>query len=188
MSRILLALVLCLAGCASAPPERAYYLLRAELPGPLAAPDPGSLAGVGRVSVAPYLDRAGIVVQTGEHRVREARYHLWAEPLEQGIRVYLRDRVSSVLGRALNTAPGRADSWRYRIDVSIEEFHGKLDGDVRLVARWSLVDLADDAVLETQRFSRMSSQASDGYPGLLETLTSLLDELAESIAEALRRT
>ena len=184
---LILALVLGLAACASAPPERFYYLLRAQIDGDLAPADPKRLAGIGPVRIAPYLNQAGVMVQVEENRIREARYHLWAEPLDRSIRYYLEDRVASLLGRQLNPGPGATDSWRYRIDVSVEEFHGTMNGEVRLVARWSLVDLKRDSVLETQRFARKLDQMGDGYPGLVTTQIALLDELSAKLADALRQ-
>ncbi len=185
MTRAGLALALCLAACAGTPPEREYYLLRADVPQGLGAADGDRATGLGRVSVASYLDRAGIVLQVNEHRVREARYHLWAEPLSDGIWYYLRDGISSELGRALNTEPD-ADAWRYRVDVSVEEFHGSLNGEARLVARWTLRNVAEGAVIASERFARTRRQTADGYPGLVDTQIALLDELAQTIARALR--
>ena len=187
MTRISLLLVLFLIGCASTPTERSYYLLRAEAPGDLAPADPDALLGIARPSIAKYLNRAGIVIQVGEHQVREARYHLWAEPLDRGIRHYLSHRVSALLGRSLNTGPGTEDTWRYRIDVSVEEFHGTLNGEVRLVAYWSLRKLKNGTVIEAQYFRRTRQQTGDGYPALVDAQIELLDELAESIVQALRR-
>ena len=174
-----------LAGCAN-PPERAYYLLRAEVPAALAAPDPARLVGVAPVAVADYLDRSGIVVQVEPNRVREARYHLWAEPLTASIRSYLHDRLAADLGRSLGGGPGTASTWRYRIDVGVEVFHGTLGGVARLVALWSLRDLAEDRVVETRRFSRTRRQTADGYAGLVEAQIALLDELSRDIVRALR--
>ena len=185
MTRIGLVLSLFLAACASTPPERAYYLLRAEVPEELAVAAPDASIGMGHVLLAPYLDRTGIMVQVDEHRVREARYHLWAEPLDEGIWYYLHDQVSSRLNSALASGP-RADSWRYRVDVSVEEFHGTLNGAARLAARWSLYDLSSGAVIETRTFTRERRQTGDGYAALVETQTALLDELAETIARSLR--
>ena len=180
-----LVLVLCLAGCASTPPEQAHYLLRVEPPPDLRAADPLPV-GLGRISIPPYLDRAGLVVQTDEHSVREARYHLWAEPPDVGAWFYLRDRISSELGRALHPGPNLGNSVRYRVDIRINEFHGTLDGQARLVARWSVRDLEQDSVVESQRFSQARRQAGDGYPGLVNTEIELLGELAGTIAQTLR--
>jgi hypothetical protein len=178
-----LALAFVLVGCAgSPPPERSYYLLRAEVDGPLAPADPKAQIGLGRVAVAPYLDRAGVVVQISPHQVREARFHLWAEPLNRSIRFYLSDRLSGLLGRNLNAGHGSQPSWRYRIDVDIEELHGTLEGEARLVARWSLRDLQRGITPVTQRLARSRQQTGDGYADLVRTLTALLDELADEMA------
>ena len=187
MIRIGIVLALFLIGCASTPTERSYYLLRAEVPADLAPADPDALLGIARPSIAQYLNRTGIVVQVGEHQVREARYHLWAEPLDRGIRYYLSHRVSALLGRSLNTGPGTEDTWRYRIDVSVEEFHGTLNGEARLVANWSLRNLMNGAVIEAQYLRRTRQQTGDGYPALVDAQIALLEELAESIVQALRR-
>ena len=186
MKRITLVLVLfTLAGCASAPPERSYYLLRAEVSNDLAAAPPDSAAGLGLVQVAAYLDRAGVVVEVGENQVREARFHLWAEPLDRGIRIYLSDRIAAQLGYRLETGPGSVGPIRYRIDVSVEEFHGSLDGETKLVARWSVRDLEDDSLTLSRRFSKKSRQSGDGYASLVQSQLALLDDFAIEIAQGL---
>ena len=187
MKRNILVFALCLVGCAAGPlPERSYYLLRADPPQDLAPAPQEDAAGLGHVTIAAYLDRAGIVVQVGEHQVREARHHLWAEPLDRGVRSYLSDRIALRLGHALASESEDAGPVRYRIDVGLEQFHGSLNGETRLVARWSLRDLADDSLLQSQRFARTRPQSGDGYANLVKAQIALLDDLAEVIAEALR--
>jgi uncharacterized lipoprotein YmbA len=188
MIRLPIALVFAVAtiGCASDPPiETAQYLLRADAPADLSPADPARRIGIGRVSIAPYLDRAGVVMEVDANQVREARYHEWAEPLDRGIQLYLQERVAVSLGQALND--GTEDAWRYRIDLSVEEFHGRLDGEVRLIAQWSLRDLSNGRVVATQRFSRSRQQTSEGYPAMVAAQIELLDELAEAIARVLRQ-
>jgi len=180
MIRTRLVLLLALAGCAGPPPpEVSHYLLRAPVSGQAADADVGSALELGPIRVAPYLERAGVVVATGEHRVHEASFHLWAEPLGDGIHVYLRDRLSSLLAGQ----PGPA---RYRVDVSVEVFHGSLRGDVTLVARWALFDLAEGTEISAQRFSRTARQPGEGYPELVAAQMQLLDALADAIASRLR--
>ncbi len=180
-----LALALCLVACASAPPEAAHYLLRVVPPADLGSADPLPVA-LGRISLPPYLDRAGLVVQMDEHQLREARFHLWAESLDEGVWFYLRERISSELGRALHPGQDLGESVRYRVDIRINEFHGTLDGQAHLVARWSVRRVDKDSVVETQRFSQTRRQTGDGYPGLVSTEMELLDELAVTIARTLR--
>ena len=181
MKALPLALLLCVA-CATAAPEHAYYLLRAPTDGDGTPTPAAAVVGFGSVRVAPYLDRAGLVVQVDAHQVREARYHLWAEPLDQGIRLVLAERVRSRLGVELSPGPRGADTWRYRIDVSVDELHGTLDGEARLIAHWVLRDTADGTVVGTGRYQKAMPQEGDGYPGLVAVELALLDDLALRIA------
>ena len=180
-------------GCASkVPPERAYYLLRSA-PHEFSALEAGqSNAGldididIGKVGVPPYLDRMGLVVEVGTNEVREARYHLWAEPLHRGIHYYLEDRIAADLGQPLAAGPPSKDGWRYRIDVRVREFHGNVDGGVRLVASFTLTAVASGELLAEEQVSFAEQQPAEGYPGLVQAQISLLDRLSTSIAATLR--
>ena len=190
MSRIILAIALatlCWSGCGSPPPpERAYYLLRAEPPGELTAADPADQIGFAEVSVASYLDRGGIVVQVGERELREASLHLWAEPLYRGIHTFLETSVASKLGRELKSGSSRSSAWQVRVDVRIDVFHGSLGGDVDLAATWSAANPSDGTFIAGERVTATSQQAGEGYPSLVAAHASLLEQLADSIAAGLR--
>ena len=191
MIRTFVSLVLALAlgfalGCGGkVPPERAYYLLRGA-PNEFSAVDGGLEIGLGNVRVAPYLDRAGLIVEVGANEVREARFHLWAEPLQRGIHYYLEDRIAAELGRQLAPAPAAKNGWLYRVDVRVREFHGDLEGEVRLVASFSLIGVESGEVLVEEQVSFAERRPIEGYPGLVQAQMSLLDRLAASIAAALR--
>ena len=191
MIRIFVSLVVTLAlgsalGCGGkTPPERSYYLLRGA-PQEYSAADGRLDVGLGIVQVAPYLDRAGVMVEVDANAVREARFHLWAEPLQRGIHYYLEDRIAADLGHQLAPAPPAKNDWLYRVDVRIREFHGDLDGDVRLVASFSLVGIESGEILLEEQVSFAESRRIEGYPGLVQAQISLLDRLAASIADALR--
>jgi uncharacterized lipoprotein YmbA len=178
-------------GCASkVPPERAYYFLRSA-PHEFSTlatgqSDAGRGIGLGKVEVPPYLDRMGLVVEVGTNEVREARYHLWAEPLHRGIHYYLEDRIAADLGQPLAAAPPSKGGWRYRIDVRVREFHGTVDGAARLVASFTLTAVASGELLAEEQVSFAEQQPAEGYPGLVQAQISLLDRLSTSIATALR--
>jgi uncharacterized lipoprotein YmbA len=173
-------------GCAGdAPPERAYYLLRVA-PGEVPATDVVLGIGLGTVEVPPYLDRAGLALEVGPNEVREARYHLWAEPLHRGIHYYLEDRIAAALGQRLAPAAAAKNGWRYRVDVRVRRFHGDVEGDVRLDASFTLTEVATGEVLAEQHVSFSDHQPAKGYSGLVQAQISLLGRLATSIADALR--
>jgi len=168
-------------------PEPTYYLLRADSALQSGAQTAPVSMGLGRVSIADYLSQDGIVVSTGDGQVRAARQHLWAEPLDNSVRLYLRDAVATKLGQWVSSDLAERQSWQYRIDVRIDEWHGALSGGVRLVAEWTLLDVAADKTLLKRRFQSTGALAADGYDALVAEQTRLLDELAADIAANLPR-
>ena len=184
MSKAVLALLLSVLGCASSAPEPAYYLLRADERAPTPSA-PLAVIGLGHVTVAPYLERVGLVLRMDAIRVREAAHHLWAEPLDRGIWHYLGARLSAQLGGELGRDAAQRASWQRRVDVRIDELHGSLDGQTRLVAAWSIVDMASGDAIAEHRLVSARRQERDGYAGLVEAEMALLDELASEIARTL---
>ncbi len=143
-------------------------------------------AGIERVEVAPYLDRSGVVIGLGPHEVKEARFHLWAEPLQDGIHYYLEERISADLGYRIGgggSAGTRA--WQKRVSVAIREFHGQQSGEVRLVAGVTVTSAAGD-VLAAEEFAATVAQADAGYAALVASHVQLLDQLAAAITPLLR--
>jgi uncharacterized lipoprotein YmbA len=78
-------------------------------------------------------------------------------------------------------------SWQYRIDVRIDEWHGALTGEARIVAEWMLLDVTAGKILLTRRFERTGALTADGYEALVSEQTRLLDSLAADIAANLPR-
>ena len=187
---LLLALTLILtlvtAGCASSPPESKYFLLRTDIKTISPSAENAPAIGWGRVSVASYLDRAGIVVQVADNQVREAQYHLWAEPLNRGIWHYVGAQTSNELGYSLSVNEAQKSQWDSRVDLRVDEFHGTLDGRAHLVASWSVTDLKGQGKVKRYEFSQTQVQVSDGYASLVDAQIKLLDQLAKAIASSLR--
>jgi len=185
MRQVVVSIALAFAlGCATAPAQDVYYLLRATPDPPPPPADPDALVGMSRVSIASYLDRSGLVVGAAERRIEEARHHHWAEPLDEAISRFLEARISAALGRALSTDFERQPWWRWRIGVRIDELHGSESGEVRLVARWSIVDLQDRTATRDHSFARTTQQAQPGFDALVEAEIELLEQLAQAIAQS----
>ena len=123
--------------CAGTSPQQVEYLLGpgAAMPsGPIAVPE---RVGLGTVSIAPYLDQAGIVVETERGQVRAARFHTWAEPLEDGLRAYLRAEISRALGFDVYAFPS-AEAFDLVIDVHVERLHATMQGSATAVATYRI--------------------------------------------------
>jgi len=172
-------------GCASAPAERTHYLLRYDAP-PSAGETPRAVeVGLAPVSVAAYLAQPGVVVETGPNEVRPAQAHLWAEPLSDGLTLYLRAAIAAHLGAevgGLASGEGRTGS---RVEVFVEQLHGTMGGDALLVARFVLVSAGGGAPREF-RFARSLPLERAGYAALIDAEEQLVDQLAAAIAGALR--
>ena len=174
-----------LLGCSSSPPERHFYLLRGEATGSGTSPAPAEMVGIGRVTIAAYLDRAGVVVQTGSREIRPARYHEWGEPLDNGVRHYLRAELVDRLGYEVASDVIYRDAWDYRIDISIETLHGSLSNGAWINAGFVVSEVSGEKATVAGRVIEHERLTRDGYPGLVDAHTRLLDRLAAAIESAL---
>ncbi|MEM9255105.1 MAG: ABC-type transport auxiliary lipoprotein family protein [Pseudomonadota bacterium] len=174
-------LVALLAACASTPPTSSYYLLRSDAPVDSRALHPDMQFGLSSVDIAPYLDQPGLVLMTAEGDMRQANYHLWAEPLYQSVQRLLLTDISKASGRDLFAAQGGRD--QTLINVSIDQLHGTFDGRAVLVAYWSLAHNGD--VLASFQYSEYRRLSDSGYRALVEAERELLSDLAADIAQSM---
>jgi uncharacterized lipoprotein YmbA len=173
-----------LSACAgSPPPEDVRYLLRAEQSSAQRTAQQSIQVGLGRVMVPAYLDQPGIVLETAPGQVRAARHHLWAEPFDQGLRHYLRQAVSAEMGVDVGIDEREAKSWRYRLDVRFEEFHGTGDGTVRMAADYSWTEVATNTIVGRGRLSDVQQFSGDGYGAMVAAHEILLTRLAGVMAQ-----
>lgn len=174
-------------GCASAPPPVTYYLLRgdsAEGAGPI---EVEARAGLGRVVVAPYLlGSRGLMVETQDGEVRPAALHQWAEPLDAGLRWYLRGQVATDLGHQMGGGLTDMLDWDYTVDVFVSRLHGTMEGRAGIEAVFVVRSSGSGEAPAEYRFARSVAIPEEGYAGLVEAERSLLRELAGMIADALR--
>lgn len=181
---ILLTLVTACAG--KSPPSQNYYLLPITAPaGSMRVEVPMSV-GLSRLEVAHYLKQDGIVVETLEGKIRPAHYNQWAEPLSEGLRRTLRSQISEALGYEISADTLQRSSWDVVLDTEIERLHGNLAGEAILIAHWRLVPAAAPENSVAYRFSETRALQREGYGGLVETETLLLNDLAMAIADSIR--
>lgn len=183
--RATLAFLVLALGCAGSVPATTRYLLPAEVPEGTARLSPPREVGLGRVVVAPYLQEEGLVVETEAHQVRHARFHVWAEPLEDGLRRFLRIEISRALGVDLAVDPAGQASWQRVVDVSVDRLHGTLTGQAVLTARWRITSAGEEP--RDFRFSATLPLEREGYAGLVDAEIALARRLAGEIADSLRR-
>ena len=178
--------VMLLVACAGSSDPLTQYLLRiepAERAGRAEAP---VRVGLGRVAVAPYLDQSGIVVETEVGQVQAARQHQWAEPLDAGLRSYLRAEMSEALGYHVSASQANLDYWDYRVDVYIDRLHGTMAGTAVLDASYRITPRPGAGDVAEYRFTRSAPLPREGYPGLVDAEADLARQLAQAMAASLR--
>jgi uncharacterized lipoprotein YmbA len=185
MKYLALVVVLFVAGCSSSAPTLKQYLLRTDTPRQFILQDSNDVVGVGSITVAPYIDVMGLVLETSSGEVRVARDHQWAEPLRDSLRSFLSSKISEDAGQAIRAYNYGKINWTKRIDIHIDELHGTAGGDAKLVAYWILVDPSEREVLSENGFYETEALSHDGYEALVQAQKKLLSRLASAIAATL---
>jgi uncharacterized lipoprotein YmbA len=182
MIRVVLALGLSLlAGCAGKPQEPNYYLLRSAADVTTRELVPASDFFLGKVTIAPYIDQRGLLLQTADGDMRPARQHLWAEPVSDGIRLFLLKEISAGVGEDILPLPTQAET--ASINLRIDQLHGTNDGRARLVVYW-WIDRQGELV-SAHQFAEYEPLAADGYAALADAQRTLLEKLASQIADSI---
>ena len=176
---------LALLACGGASPPRTAYLLRADPVERVGRVEGPYRVVLGRVSVAPYLDQSGLVVETEAGQVRAARRHEWAEPLADGLRSYLRAEISAALGFEVGLGRIERIPWDYTIDVYVDRLHGTMGGRAVIDAGYRITPRSRSAEIVEYRFARSMPLPSEGYSGLFDAEKELARQLALAIAQAL---
>jgi len=180
------ALFLALVACAGKTPDTVRYLLPAATPVGTARVEPPRWIALGGIQLAPYLMQAGLVVETGAREVRPARFHRWAEPLDAGLRRFLRAEISAALGYDIAADTAQRSRWDETVELEIDRLHGTLSGEAVLVARWQVRPAPGQGEPRAFRFTERRPLAEAGYAGLVEAEIALLKQLAQEIAGSLR--
>ncbi len=185
MKYLALITLLFVTGCASSVPTLKQYLLRTDTPSQFTVEQPNTGVGLGAVTVAPYIDGLGIVLETSDGKVRAARDHQWAEPLRESLRMFLAREISDNTGQIIHSQRSGESNWQRRIDIRIDELHGTASGEARLVAYWTIVD-AERTIVSENGFTDTEALSINGYEALVQAEKNLLRRLSAAIAATLQ--
>lgn len=179
---------LLIAGCAATPaPAPQEYLLRPPLAETVRELEQTPTLALGRVTLPAYLDREGIVLETGDHRIQAAREHRWAEPLSSSLRRMLQAGIARASGHSVGDLRDDVTGHRQVLDVDVHQLHATVGGEVTLAADWQLREPRTGRVLQRHEFVRRTLTRQAGYEAVVEAHAELLGELSRAIAESLDR-
>lgn len=178
-----LAAALLFASCGN--PVPTFYVLSSDGPLPSGG---GTGIGVGPVTLAEYVDRQNLVIQTGPNKLEVAESHLWAGDLDNSV-----ERVIATnLGRRLGTGNVRTYPWQkdseidYQVAIDIREFLAGEDGYARIEASWRVYSLPGSKLLRSKTFIGREPIATDDYEAMVAAQSKLLGKLSEDIAGGIR--
>ncbi|HEX5633725.1 MAG TPA: PqiC family protein [Gemmatimonadales bacterium] len=181
------ALLLGAAGCLSLKPQpdpARFYVLSATVPEP-SARQPGTLVGLGPVTVPGYLRASQLVTRYGPNELDLHETARWGEPFgTMAARVLLDD-----LERALGAEQGVLYPWTRTlapspvIEVAFERFERDSAGAAILDARWRV---RAGGTARTGATSLVEPAEGVGNDAAVAALSRALGRLAEEIAAAAR--
>jgi uncharacterized lipoprotein YmbA len=179
-------LLVIMVGCSTTVPDEHQYLLRYPAANQNRQVTPSVMVGLGRISIPAYLNQAGVVLVSDQNQIHQANYHLWAEPLDKGIRIYLKSAIAQIAGFDIFATANNNQVWQYSVDIDLAEFHGTTAGQATLICSWRLIDMSGKEAPKSFEFATTQPLNDNGYPALVDAETKLLDTLAKTIAEQLK--
>lgn len=187
-----LGLGLSLAGCANLgrSPESAYFVL-ASSSAPALTSEQAQLGeprvAVGPVTLPGYLDRTQLFIRQGNAvDVRVAEFHLWGEPLGEGITRVLCESMSTALAPQGAVFPLRAtvpSTWQ--VAVELYRFEGAPGFPVILDAGWTLYTSIGEVVRQG-RFVE-TRNAGPEIADMVRAQSELISRLGVVLGEAVQQ-
>lgn len=144
--------------------------------------------GIAPIELPPYLNRAEFVTRTGNHGLRVAEFHRWAEPLDDAVGRTLVENLARLRPSdrfVLLPWTGGSAPPVNRLWLEVLRFERGPDGQVQLEARWMVTaGESKELVPFTTTEVRIPSEAPE-YNATAAAMSRALGELAEIIAAAL---
>jgi uncharacterized lipoprotein YmbA len=185
MRRLLLALPVLLAACAS--PEPNYFTLRA-VPGPV-LPGGAKLVELRRIGLAGYLDRPEIVRNQADYRLSIGTGERWGEPLGALVaRTLAEDLNLRLPGTSVFTAAGSISADPdITVELDLQRFDADASGQVVVLAQVAVTRTPsrDHAAAQTVRLVVTPTDSST--TALVAALSAALGQLADRVAPGLVR-
>ena len=136
---------------------------------------------VKRVGMPDYLDTTDILIRSGD-QVVPSRTGRWSERLSVGVTRAFATALAARLPRMMVTTTSRAEPPAFQVVVDIETFDARTDGQIVLVADWSVTEGTARAKLYSERASLVEAMAGTGDSAVAAAMTTAVEDLAGHVA------
>lgn len=188
MKKILLLLLafISLAACGRSAPTN-FYLLESGIE-PMSVDNmPTRTLRVAQVETPGYLNRNNIVSRVhNQTRLILAEFHLWAEPVSNGVRRVIAETLTGPLLRdGINVLPiGTEEKGDYVLLIDVRRLDGNFDEKAALESRWTLLDRNDNPV-RSGIFAAEEMVRGANYDVLVGAESALLRDFGKYLAKTL---
>lgn len=185
----LLAMIVLLQACSTAPNSTRYYLLSGHQPNASIYEKNRRIhpAAQEKISVSlqlpEYLNQPSLVMQIDEHQIHYALFHVWAEPLLMGTTKSLLADLNSQTDASefVNARTSKWDKPSSHLGVQVDYFHITQDSRVVLSGQYRLGDGTRSRILSSGPFSFEQKLRADGYEPSIAQMRQLVSELASEL-------
>lgn len=178
-----ISVVFLLTACASPAPQPNYYLLRSDPALQFRELNVSQTVSLGRLETATYLNQSGLVLEAENGTLRPARFHLWAEPIRESTRDYLKSEISRIMGEDIREGEGAGSA--IIVNMRLDQMHGTSDGQAYLAGFWTLKRARQ--VLSSYQYAEKLALTRDGYAALVAAQKQLLTAWATKIAASIKQ-
>lgn len=187
-----LAPLLFMAGCASSPPSNFYALNTQVQPAPikdveLACRD--AVVSVGPIVLPEFLLRPQIVTRVSANRLVFDEFHRWAGSIDANFERVLLRNLSVLLGteQVIDYLGADKHNPQYKILITVDQFDGKLGGDVTLMAGWTLIETRSSVRAQAYRAEIHEAATDAHYESLVSAESAAVATFSREIAAELTK-
>ena len=180
-----------LSACSGTKPSH-FYLLSA-LPGSNAGkPNPTSgrsvALAVGPIELPKHVDRPQIVTFSSINKIELSEFDRWAEPLADNFSRVLADNLAVLMPtEQVFVYPWkRTTPFDYQITVEVSTFAVRPNGNVALVARWSVLSKTGKELILSRQSNYSENLRGGGFEPIVAAMSRTVASLSGEIAAAVK--
>ncbi len=178
---LLLAVLVCCA-CVNSP-KTYFYALQGfgDQPAPVRIDiDDSHTYGVGPLFLPEALMQPGVVSQRAGQQVNLSLFNIWGGNLREGITRVTASNISELTGvDAVWPFPwDNRNRPTRQVRIVVEQFAGRLEGQVVLKAKWALTELNGEKTLLQKRVHFTSQAQGKGFGPYVNALNDLINQLS----------